>query len=138
MDIMENSQDINQVPNTNVMDNQGEGPNSRIHSVEENAINTGSVRKETHRKYPHTFKLEVIMYTQEHSKRATARKYNIDERLVRRWVQQKDEIKEIVAKGGLGAKCSRVKKGGPPGAKRLRGVSSGNLVGVVTLYYCPL
>lgn len=74
--------------------------------------NTGIRRKETHRKYQHTFKLQVIIYAEEHTKRASARHFDIDESLVRRWTKQKTEIKEIVSKGGLGAKSSRVKKGG--------------------------
>lgn len=38
------------------------------------------------------FKLQVVEYAKEHGKRATERKFNVDEKRVRYWMLQKEDL----------------------------------------------
>ena len=76
------------------------------------SASTDGKRVEKHHSYTHKLKLEVILYAEKYSNRAAGRKYGIDEACVRRWRKKKGPIAEIVEKGGMGAKQSRIGKGG--------------------------
>ena len=72
---------------------------------------------EKHRAYSHNFKYEVIQYAEQYSNRHCARHFNVDESNVRRWVKQKEHIKDIVLKGGMAAKYQNLNTHGPTKSK---------------------
>ena len=59
-------------------------------------------RKEIHKSYTVTFKLEAVAFAAANSKEAAARKYNVAPKWIREWVKQKDQLKDLLEKPGGG------------------------------------
>lgn len=58
------------------------------------------------RSYDAAFKLKVVAYAETNTNRGAGRKFGVDEKRVREWKKQKDELE------GLGAKKRRLEGGG--------------------------
>ena len=64
------------------------------------------------RAYNIEFKMEVIKYAEKHTKRGAGRKFQVDESMVRRWVQKKEELSKAHEKSATSKTKFRVDGGG--------------------------
>ena len=66
------------------------------------------------RTYSVEFKIDVVKFAEKHSNRETGRKFQVDESMVRRWVQNKAKLNAAYEKPGPSKKKSKLGCGRKP------------------------
>lgn len=97
------------------VEGSGRPSSPSFHSVEKVGYNTQpmanrTLKKITKRKYDASFKIEVIKFAETNSNRYTGTHFGVDEKLVRVWKKQKEELESLPPHkkrlGGAGRKAA--------------------------------